>query len=249
MVSSVLLSPGERIDILVDFTGLSIGSDVFLRSETFPGSVYQGKQAFNILKFTVNQKDLDTFTVPSTLSAFPVIPESQSIWNRTFDISNRGGHRGHGGGKATFIGKATIGGDSVIIKYHIPGIRNRVIWEGLVPYDKVWVTGAHDATTIEFMQPVWINGKEIPDGKYAIFTIPGRKEWIVIINKHWQQHLASEYNAEDDVLRLNVRPIKNEPMERLQYYIEDKGEGKGSIVMAWEKLKISFDIISGGLKK
>lgn len=142
-----------------------------------------------------------------------------------------------------------IGGDTVIIKYHSPGVRNRVIWGGLVPYDEVWVTGAHDATTIEFLEPVWITGKEIPAGKYAIFTIPGRKEWIVIINKHWQQHLASEYNSNDDVLRMNVRPMKNKPTERLQYFIEDKGEGNGAIVMAWEKLKISFDIISGGLKK
>lgn len=147
------------------------------------------------------------------------------------------------------IATGMINGDSVIIKYHSPGVRNRVIWGGLVPYDEVWVTGAHDATTIEFMKPLWINDKEIPEGKYAIFTIPGRKEWTVIFNKHWQQHLASEYNSKDDVLRLNVRPMKNKPTERLQYFIEDKGEGKGSIVLAWEKLKISFDIISGELKK
>ncbi len=49
------------------------------------------------------------------------------------------------------------------------------------PYDEVWVTGAHDATTIEIAKPFVIGGKEIPAGKYAIFTIPGKKEWTVII--------------------------------------------------------------------
>ena len=138
-----------------------------------------------------------------------------------------------------------INGDSIIINYHSPGVRKRVIWGGLVPYDEVWVTGAHDATTIDFKKPVTIGGNVIPGGKYALFTIPGRKEWTLIINKHWQQHLASEYDSKDDVIRLVVKPIKNKPLERLQYFIEDKGGGKGSITMAWEKLKISFDIFTG----
>ena len=136
----------------------------------------------------------------------------------------------------------TLNGDSIIIRYHSPGVRKRIIWGGLVPYDEVWVTGAHDATTIEFIKPLQINGKEIPAGKYAIFTIPGRKEWTIIINKHWQQHLASEYDSKDDVLRMTVKPMKNNHTERLQYFVEDKGSGKGMISIAWEKLKISFDI-------
>lgn len=67
-----------------------------------------------------------------------------------------------------------------------------MICEGLVPFDEVWVTGAHDATIIEYMMPLWINGKDISASKYANFTIPDRNEWTVMINKHWQQHLASE---------------------------------------------------------
>ena len=141
------------------------------------------------------------------------------------------------------IAVGTVNGDSIIIRYHSPGVRKRIIWGGLVPYDEVWVTGAHDATTIEFRKPLLIDGKEIPAGKYAIFTIPGRKEWTLIINKHWQQHLASEYDSKDDVLRLKVKPIKNNLTERLQYFIEDNGSGKGTISVAWEKLKVSFDFL------
>ena len=138
---------------------------------------------------------------------------------------------------------AIVNGDSIKINYHSPGVRKRVIWGGLVPYDEVWVTGAHDATTIEFPRPVIINGKEIPAGKYAFFTIPGKKEWIIIINKNWKQHLATEYDEKEDMVRIKVKPMKNVNTERLQYFIRDNGNKKGTISVAWEKLKVSFPII------
>lgn len=87
---------------------------------------------------------------------------------------------------------AIVNGDSIKINYHSPGVRNRIIWGGLVPYNEVWVTGAHDATTIEFYKTIVVEGKGIPAGKYAFFTIPGKKEWTLIINKNWKQHLATE---------------------------------------------------------
>ena len=114
---------------------------------------------------------------------------------------------------------AVINGDSVKINYHSPGVRKRVIWGGLVPYDEVWVTGAHDATTIEIAKPFVVGGKELPAGKYAFFTIPGKNEWIVIINKQWKQHLATEYDEKEDVVRIKVKPKKNIHTERLQYFI------------------------------
>ena len=135
-----------------------------------------------------------------------------------------------------------IGNDSVKISYHSPGVRKRVIWGGLVPYDEVWVTGAHDATTIEIAEPFIINGKEIPAGKYAVFTIPGKKEWTVIINSKWKQHLASEYDEKEDIVRIKVKPLKHQHTERLQYFVEGKKGKEGKIAVAWEKIKIEFPI-------
>ena len=136
-----------------------------------------------------------------------------------------------------------VSGDSIKINYHSPGVRKRIIWGGLVPYDEVWVTGAHDATTLEIGKAFVVGGKEIPAGKYAVFTIPGKSEWTVIINKHWKQHLATEYDEKDDVVRLKIKPKKNTHTERLQYFLTDNKNGKTTIAVAWEKLKISFDII------
>lgn len=135
---------------------------------------------------------------------------------------------------------AIINGDSVKIVYHSPGVRKRVIWGGLVPFDEVWVTGAHDATTLEIKKTLITGGKEIPPGKYALFTIPGKNEWTVIINKQWRQHLATEYEEKEDVIRLKVKPIENTHKERLQYFIEHADNGNGKITIAWEKVKIEF---------
>lgn len=133
---------------------------------------------------------------------------------------------------------AVINGDSLIVSYHSPGVRKRVIWGGLVPYDEVWVTGAHDATALEIKKPIVINGKEIMPGKYAFFTIPGKKEWVAIINRNWQQHLASEYDEKEDVVRLKIKPKAHHFTERLQYFIEPGQGNNGKIAMAWEKVRI-----------
>ena len=141
------------------------------------------------------------------------------------------------------IAYAIVNGDSIKINYHSPGVRKRVIWGGLVPYDEVWVTGAHDATTLEMIKPFVVNGKEIPAGKYAFFTIPGKKEWTIIINKNWEQHLASEYDETDDIIRVKVKPKKNEHTERLQYFIESTTGKNGKIAVAWEKLRVEIPFI------
>jgi hypothetical protein len=136
----------------------------------------------------------------------------------------------------------TIGGDTVKIKYHSPGVRKRIIWGGLVPFDEVWVTGAHDATSIEFNKPVSIAGKDIPAGKYAFFSIPGKDEWELILNKNWEQHLASEYDEAEDLIRVKVKPEKISHTERLQYFIDETKDGGAIIAVAWEEVRVELSI-------
>lgn len=106
----------------------------------------------------------------------------------------------------------------------------------------MWVTVAHDATTLQIAKSLIIGGKKIPAGKYAFFTIPGKNEWTVIINKHWEQHLATEYDEKEDVIRIKVKPKKNVHTERLQYFIENGKGNTGKIAMAWENVRIEFPI-------
>ena len=135
---------------------------------------------------------------------------------------------------------AVLNGDSITIRYHSPGVRKRIIWGGLVPFDEVWVTGAHDATALEMPKPFVVNGKEIPAGKYAFFTIPRESDWVVILNRNWRQHLASEYDEKEDIVRVVVKPRRIDHLERLQYFIEPNGRGSGTISVAWEKVRIDL---------
>ena len=126
------------------------------------------------------------------------------------------------------------------INYYSPAVRGRIIWGGLVPMGQVWVTGAHSATTIEFSVPVEIGGKEVKAGKYALFTIPGNDEWTIIINKNWEQHLADEYSATDDVARVKATVKETPPRERLNYALKQIDEKNIEVSIAWEKVGVSF---------
>ncbi len=142
---------------------------------------------------------------------------------------------------------AYIGNDSFRINYYSPAVRGRNIWGGLVSYNEVWVTGAHKATDFELSKAITINGKEIAAGKYALFTIPGKDEWIFIINKNYEQHLADDYDAKEDIIRVTLTPIVTEQsLERLQYFIESTGKNKGTISMQWEKIKIEVSFTVAG---
>ena len=137
--------------------------------------------------------------------------------------------------------KKWVGNTDIKINYHAPAVRGRTIWGGLVAYDAVWVTGAHKATSLEVGKDCKVGNKTIPAGKYAIFTIPGKEEWTIIINKNWSQHLADDYSETDDVVRLKVKPeVTGNVVERLQYEIDQRGERLADIIISWEKVRVSF---------
>jgi hypothetical protein len=139
--------------------------------------------------------------------------------------------------------KKWIGNTDIKINYHSPAVRGRAIWGGLVAYDAVWVTGAHKATTIDVGKDFIVGNKTIPAGKYAIFTMPGKEEWTIIINKNWNQHLADDYSENEDVVRIKVKPQPTgEITERLKYEIEQTGEHTANIIISWEKIRVPFPI-------
>lgn len=133
---------------------------------------------------------------------------------------------------------ATVNRTHVHVEYGSPGVKDRVIWGGLVAYDKVWVTGAHNATSIQFSQPVMIGDKIIPKGTYGLFTIPGKENWQVIINSRYEQHLADDYQQSEDLVRVKVKPTETVSTPRLTYTVKPTGTDQGEISIQWEKLEI-----------
>jgi hypothetical protein len=104
--------------------------------------------------------------------------------------------------------KQRVGLTDIEIVYSRPGVKNRTIFGGIVPYGQVWRTGANSATKVTFSTPVKLNGTDIPAGTYALFTIPGEDEWTIIINKGAAQWGAFQYDEKADVARFKVTPIQ-----------------------------------------
>src|ERR1051326_7049375 len=99
-----------------------------------------------------------------------------------------------------------IGLTDVTITYSRPGVKGRRIFGGLVPFGKVWRTGANEATTIAISDDVSINGKPLAKGTYSLHTIPTEGEWTLIFNKTADQWGSYSYDEKQDVLRVNVKP-------------------------------------------
>ncbi len=138
---------------------------------------------------------------------------------------------------------AMIGDAHIHIDYSSPGVRNRIIFGGLLAYDMVWQAGAHKATWIETNKDLTIKGKILPAGKYGFFTIPSKDEWTIIFNSNWDQHGKDEYDEKDDVLRFKVTPsITDEIIEHLKYKVIKINDTAGTMSLAWEKVSISFSL-------
>ena len=136
--------------------------------------------------------------------------------------------------------EGNVDGVSIKINYHSPKVKGRTIWGGLEPYDKVWRTGANNATTIEVSDDVKIGKNKIPKGKYALFTIPKKGDsWTVILNKEAEQWGAYNYKESEDLCRFDVKVDRTlEINESLKFDVSDDG----TVVFAWEYKSFSFNI-------
>ena len=144
----------------------------------------------------------------------------------------------------------TIGITDVNVSYSRPGVKNRKIWGDLVPYNKVWRTGADECTKITFSTDVMIEGKKLPAGSYGFFAIPGENEWTLIFNKVADQWGAFTYNESEDALRVKVKPIANSNHEYLLYSFTDMAPAaaptSATLNLIWEKIKVPFKIEGKG---
>jgi hypothetical protein len=131
-----------------------------------------------------------------------------------------------------------INGATININYSSPSVKGRVIWGGLVPFNKIWRAGANAATTIETDKDLTIEGSKLPAGKYAFFVIPNEKECVLIFNKVAKQSGTYDYNQKEDQLRVTVKQNASDTnVESLVYTIN-----KNNIVLSWEKWNIPFSV-------
>ncbi|HUP87745.1 MAG TPA: DUF2911 domain-containing protein [Longimicrobiales bacterium] len=126
-----------------------------------------------------------------------------------------------------------IGTTGVLIDYSRPSMRGRKIFGNIVPWNQVWRTGANAATQVEFDGDVEINGVSIPKGKYTIWTLPGEKEWQLIINKQTGQW-GTVYDDKQDLVRI---PLKTEVLTRPVEEFTISLDPSGLFSLSWERTR------------
>lgn len=149
-----------------------------------------------------------------------------------------------------------IGITDVTISYHRPLVNNRKVWDGLVPYGKVWRAGANENTTITFSDPVTIEGKALDRGTYGLHMIPTADQWTIIFSKNATSWGSFTYNESEDALRVAVKPQATEMHNALTYDFDQLQPDSAVVVMAWEKVAVPFkvavdvhDVVQASLKK
>lgn len=134
----------------------------------------------------------------------------------------------------------TIGLTDIYVTYGRPGVRERTIFGGLVPFDQVWRTGANESTVVVFGDDVYVEGEEVPAGTYSIYTIPGEDEWTFIINE--KLSWGTQYDADEDFLRVTVEPEESFYMEQMMIYFENVTPEQGDLVIHWDNTRVAVRI-------
>jgi hypothetical protein len=133
-------------------------------------------------------------------------------------------------------------GDKAIVRvtYSRPQKGGREIFGKLIPYGKIWRTGANEATEIKVYQDIELAGKKVAAGTYSLFTIPGEKQWTIILNSDLDYWGAYSYKAENDVVRVTAPVTKaNNAVENFTIQFNQKGEKGGEMKLAWDKTVVA----------
>jgi hypothetical protein len=139
--------------------------------------------------------------------------------------------------------KQRIAMTDITVNYHRPLVNGRKIWGGVVPYGKVWRAGANENTTIEFSDPVSVEGKPLDKGTYGLHMIPNQDSWTVIFSKTNTGWGSFSYDQKDDALRVDVKPKPlAEHKESLEFEFEDLKPDSTAVTLKWEKLGVPFTV-------
>lgn len=137
----------------------------------------------------------------------------------------------------------TVGLTDITITYSRPGVKGREIFGGLVPYGKVWRTGANQATQFAVTTDVDIEGKKLPAGTYSLHTIPGPNEWTIIFNKDAGQWGSFSYDEAKDALRVTIKPEKAaHSAEWLEFHFPKISTDSATLMLRWADVAIPIKI-------
>jgi hypothetical protein len=139
--------------------------------------------------------------------------------------------------------KQDFGLSNIELSYSRPNVKGRKIFGDLVPFGKVWRTGANQATTLTFGDPVTIGGITIPAGKYGLLSIPGADEWTIIITHQLDVTNAAAYKPDQDVVRIKATP-QTLPfsLETFTMIFSDVNSSTLNLQLLWDNSFVQFPI-------
>ncbi len=141
--------------------------------------------------------------------------------------------------------KQEFGVGSIQLTYSRPSSKGRTIFGDLVPFNKLWRTGANAATRIVFSEAVEIGGKKLDSGTYVLYTIPGIDNWEIIFNKGLENWGIDGYKETQDVIRFKVEPMKmKKKLETFTIEFSDVKAETCSLDIKWEKTSVSIPLIA-----
>lgn len=142
------------------------------------------------------------------------------------------------------LAASTVDGAYVKVVYGSPRMRGRSIFGGLVPNGAVWRTGANEATEITFSRPVLFAGQRVEPGTYALFSIPERDQWTVILNNGLGQWGSYEYDESLDVVRVDVTPERSAQQHEAFTirFDDDEGRGGTTLLLLWDETRVPIRV-------
>ena len=135
-----------------------------------------------------------------------------------------------------------VGLTDFAVDYSSPGVKGRKIWGELVPFDRPWRTGANAATKLTSNRDFTFAGKPVPAGSYALYTIPGKTSWTVVLSSSLEAWGNDGFDPKKDVLRATVTPQPIKGRERLTFLFSDTNDDGVRLELEWEKLRVSIPI-------
>ncbi len=146
--------------------------------------------------------------------------------------------------------KQRVGLTDVEVDYSRPNKNGREIFGGLVPYGKLWRTGANAVTKIKFSHAVTLGGKEIPAGEYALFTIPTANEWTIILSKDAKMQSAADYKQENDAARITAMP-ESLPVtiETFTIALNDVKGASATLNFLWDKTGVPVKLTTDDVEQ
>lgn len=147
--------------------------------------------------------------------------------------------------------KQRVGLTDIEVDYSRPNKNDRVIFGGLIAFDKPWRTGANQPTRIKTSGPVKFADKEVPAGEYVLYTIPGASQWTLVLSKNLKAQALTDHKPEEEAARVTAKPslLVGPPTETFTIGFEDLRANSATLFLEWDKTRVPVKLTTNDVEK